>query len=42
MRPCPWIRIVAWAPALAVLAQLLLATAVAAASGGSDFPLWRR
>jgi hypothetical protein len=42
MRQRRWIRIVASAPALAMLAQLLLATVVAAASGGSDFPLWRR
>ena len=42
MRPRPWIRIIAWAPALALLAQLLLATVVAAASGGGDWPLWRR
>ena len=38
----PWLRLVTLAPALAVLAQLLLASAVAAASGGGDFPLWRR
>jgi hypothetical protein len=27
-----------WSPVVAVIAQLLLATAVAAATGGGDFP----
>jgi len=33
---------VIWSPILATVGQLVLAAAVAAASGGGDFPLWRR
>ena len=31
-----------WSPVLATLAQLLLTAVAAAASGGGDFPIWRR
>ena len=31
-----------WSPVLATLAQLVLTAVAAAASGGGDFPSWRR
>ncbi len=34
-------RVLLWSPALALVAQLALAAAAAAATGGADFPLRR-